>query len=345
MAKKGRIAGGTALVLLLVVGLVAYWAWNKVTGPAASFEEDSKVLYIPRGADFDQVVDSLAQIGAIQDETAFRWLCEQKKYTAKVKPGRYRISNGTSMNALVNMLRSGEQEPVRVTFSSIKRLPELAGKLGRVLEPDSLDFLKVLMDGDAQRKVGYNPETFIASFIPNTYEFWWTTTPEQFIERMGKEHATFWNAERMAKAKALKLSAVEVATLASIVQAETVKRSDAPKIAGVYLNRLRIGMPLQADPTLKFALGLDSISRVLHKDMEVVSPYNTYQNTGLPPGPINMPETSMIDAVLNAEKHDFLYFCARADLSGYSDFAKGYDQHLVNARKYQRALNERGILR
>lgn len=345
MAKKGRIAGGTALVLLLVVGLVAYWAWNKVTGPAASFEEDSKVLYIPRGADFDQVVDSLAQIGAIQDETAFRWLCEQKNYANRVKPGRYRIPNGTSMNALVNMLRSGEQEPVRVTFSSIKRLPELAGKLGRVLEPDSLAFLQVLMDVDAQRKAGYSSETFIASFIPNTYEFWWTTTPEQFIERMGKEHAAFWNAERKAKANVVKLSPVEVATLASIVQAETVKRSDAPKIAGVYLNRLRIGMPLQADPTLKFALGLDSISRVLHKDMEVVSPYNTYQNTGLPPGPINMPETSMIDAVLNAEKHDYLYFCARADLSGYSDFAKSYDQHLVNARKYQRALNERGILR
>jgi len=345
VAKRGRIAGGSVLLVLLVLGLGGYWAWNKVTGPAASFSEASRVLYIPRGADFEQVVDSLTHIGAIQDEGAFRWLCEQKKYTTTVKPGRYRISNGTSMNALVNMLRSGEQEPVRVTFSSIKRLPELAGKLGRVLEPDSLAFLQVLMDDDMQRKAGYSRESFIASFIPNTYEFWWTTTPEQFITRMGKEHATFWTAERKAKADALKLSTTEVSTLASIVQAETVKRSDAPKIAGVYLNRLRIGMPLQADPTLKFALGMDSISRVLHKDMEVVSPYNTYKNLGLPPGPINMPETSMIDAVLNAEKHDNLYFCARADLSGYSDFAKSYDQHLVNARKYQKALNKRGIYR
>lgn len=345
MAKRGRIAGGAVLALLLVAGLAGCWAWKKVTGPSAKFTEDSKVLLIPRGADLDVVVDSLKAIGAVQDETAFRWLCEQKKYASKVKPGRYRIPNGTSMNELVNKLRAGEQEPVRVTFNGIKRLPELAGKLGRVLEPDSLAFLQVLMDGDAQRKAGYSAETFIAAFVPNTYEFWWTTTPEQFIERMGKEHEAFWTEERKAKAAKLKRSRVEVATLASIVQAETVKRSDAPKIAGVYLNRLRIGMPLQADPTLKFALGMDSISRVLHKDMEVVSPYNTYTNTGLPPGPINMPETSMIDAVLDAEKHDFLYFCARADLSGFSDFAKTYDQHLVNARKYQRALNKRGIYR
>ena len=345
MAKRGRIIGGTALFVVLLAGLAGYWAWKKLTGPSASFTEESKVLYIPRGADLDQVVDSLNAIGAIGDEQAFRWLCKQKGYDVKVKPGRYRIAHGTSMNALVNKLRSGEQEPVRVTFNGIKRLPELAGKLGRVLEPDSLAFLQALMDGGAQRKAGYSAETFIAAFVPNTYEFWWTTTPEQFIERMGKEYATFWNTKRAAKADSLRLSTVEVATLASIVQAETVKRSDAPKIAGVYLNRLRIGMPLQADPTLKFALGLDSISRVLNADKEVVSPYNTYRNTGLPPGPINMPETSMIDAVLNAEDHDYLYFCARADLSGYSDFAKSYDQHLVNARKYQRALNARGIYR
>lgn len=345
MARRGRIAGGVSLIVLLLVGAGAYWAWSKLTGPTAHFASDSEVLLIPRGADLEQVMDSLKSIGAIQDEAAFRWLCERKKYTTKVKPGRYRIPNGMSMNALVNMLRSGEQEPVRVTFNGIRRLPELAGKLGRVLEPDSAAFLQALTDGATQHEAGHSPETFIAAFVPNTYELWWTTTPEQFIGRMGKEHDAFWTAERKAKAEAIKLSPVEVATLASIVQAETVKRSDAPRIAGVYLNRLRIGMPLQADPTLKFALGLDSISRVLNADKEVASPYNTYLNNGLPPGPINMPETSMIDAVLDAEKHDFLYFCARADLSGYSDFSRTYEQHLVNARKYQRALNARGIYR
>lgn len=345
MARRRRIAAGTALVILVLLAVAGWWAWVRVTGPAAHFKADSAVLFIPRGADLDVVVDSLQRIGAIQDETAFRWLCDRKKYTTNVKPGRYRIPDGMSMNALVNKLRSGEQEPVRVTFNGIRRLPELAGKLGRVLEPDSLAFVRVLMDGGTQRKAGYTPETFIAAFVPNTYEFWWTTTPEQFLERMRKEHARFWSAERKAKAAELDLSPVEVVTLASIVQAETVKRTDAPRIAGVYLNRLRIGMPLQADPTLKFALGLDSISRVLNADKEVVSPYNTYKNLGLPPGPINMPETSMIDAVLDAEGHDYLYFCARADLSGYSDFSRSYEQHLVNARKYQRALNQRGIFR
>ncbi len=345
MTKRGRMAGGVFFLVLIIIGVVAFWTWSRLTGPVTRFASDSEVLLIARGADLSQVIDSLKAIGAVQDETAFRWLCDRKNYTAKVKPGRYRIPNGMSMNALVNKLRSGEQEPVRVTFNGIRRLPELAGKLGRALEPDSIAFLEALMDRGIQQKAGYTPETFIAAFVPNTYELWWTTTPDQFIVRMGKEHDAFWTTERKAKAVAIGLSTVEVATLASIVQAETVKRSDAPRIAGVYLNRLRIGMPLQADPTLKFALGLDSISRVLNTDKEVASPYNTYLNTGLPPGPINMPETGMIDAVLDAEDHDFLYFCARADLSGYSDFSRTYDQHLVNARKYQRALNARGIYR
>lgn len=345
MVKRGRIIGGGLLLVLLLAGSAGVWVWRKVVGSATTFEETSKVLYIPRGADLDQVVDSLQAVGAVGDERAFRWLCVKKKYGERVKPGRYRIAHGMTMNAMVNMLRSGEQEPVRVTFNGIRRLPELAGKLGQVLEPDSLAFARALTDVDLQRRAGYAPETFIAAFVPNTYEFWWTTTPEQFIDRMTKEHGAFWTEARRGKAERLDLSPVEVVTLASIVQAETVKRSDAARIAGVYLNRLRIGMPLQADPTLKFALGADDINRVLSVDKEVVSPYNTYKHTGLPPGPINMPETSMIDAVLDAEEHDYLYFCARADLSGYSDFAKTYDQHLVYARKYQRALDRRGIMR
>ncbi len=345
MARKERIAGGAGLVLLLLCGLVGYWVWKKVTGPAASFGAESVVLYIPHGAGFDQVLDSLEQLGAIADRAAFRWLSEQKKYVDRVKPGRYRIPNGISMNALVNKLRSGEQEPVKVTFNNVKNLRDLAGRLSHKLEPDSVAFLQAFMDPAVQDATGLDDRTFIGLFIPDTYEFWWTTTPDRFIERMKKERDAFWTQERKAQASALGLSLEEVSTLASIVQAETVQRADAPRIAGVYLNRLRIGMPLQADPTLKFALGLDSISRVLDRDKEVVSPYNTYSHIGLPPGPINMPEARSIDAVLQAEKHDFLYFCARADLSGYSDFSKSYDQHLVYARRYQRALNERGIRR
>jgi UPF0755 protein len=185
----------------------------------------------------------------------------------------------------------------------------------------------------------------ISLFLPNTYEVWWTEKPSAFIARMEREHTRFWNADRSAKAAKLGLTPVEVSTLASIVQAETAKRSEAPTIAGVYLNRLRIGMALQADPTLKFALGLDSLNRVLDADKRVASPYNTYTHTGLPPGPINMPEPGFIDAVLSAQKHDYLYFCARETLDGYSNFAKTYEQHQVNARRYQRALNQRGIYR
>ena len=333
------------LVLLIVAALAGRWLWTIVIGPAAKFEEESRILLIPSGSSLDQVTDSLIAIGAIEDEQKFRWLAEKKNYADRIRAGRYRIARGMSMNSMVNMLRAGEQEPVKVTFTNIDHLPELAGKLAQYLEPDSITFLRAFEDRELHQKAGLDRNTFISLFIPNTYEFWWTTTPDQFIDRMKKEHEKFWTEERRKKAKEAGLSITEAATLASIVQAETMQMPDAPRIAGVYLNRLRIGMPLQADPTLKFALGLDSLRRVINKDKLVDSPYNTYRNKGLPPGPINMPEPRFIDAVLEAEDHDYLYFVAKADMSGYSEFARNYEQHQVFARKYQRALNERGIYR
>jgi UPF0755 protein len=333
------------LVLLLGAGALGWWAWQRFTGPATSFAEESRILLVPTGADFEQVMDSLLALEAVRDEQAFRWLAERKNYTARVKPGRYRVPRGMQMNALVNMLRSGEQEPVMVTFNNIHRLPALADRVAQYLEPDAEAFLRAFRDPGLQREVGMNEATVIGLFIPDTYEFWWTTTPEQFVTRMRREYDRYWTAERLELARARGFGPMEVATLASIVQTETMRMEDAPKIAAVYLNRLRIGMPLQADPTLKFALGLDSIARVLDRDKLVVSPYNTYTNRGLPPGPITMPEKRFLDAVLHAPKHEYLYFCARADMSGYSEFARTYEQHLVNARKYQRALNERKIYR
>jgi len=345
MRKRWKVLLVLALVLVIVAVAGGCWAWNKLTGAGANFSERSRILLVPTGADFQTVVDSLDRLAAVGDERGFRWLSERKNYVDRVKPGRYRIPHGMSMNALVNMLRAGEQEPVKLTFSNVDHLPELAGRAARALEADSVAFLKTFTDPSLQRAMGLSKATFISLFVPNTYEFWWTTTPDEFIERMRKEHDLFWTEEREAQARVHDLSTVEVATLASIVQAETMRMADAPRIAGVYLNRLRIGMPLQADPTLKFALGLDSVNRVLARDKAVDSPYNTYRHKGLPPGPINMPEPRFIDAVLSAEEHDYLYFCARADLSGYSDFTRTYDQHLVNARRYQRALNERKIFR
>jgi len=333
------------LLFLLCVAGAGWWAWKRVMGPATTFREESRVVLVPTGAGFEDVVDSLRQQGALRDERAFRLMAQRKQYPERVRPGRYRIARGMSMNALLNRLRAGEQEPVRLTFSNVDHLQELAGRAARVLEPDSLAFLEAFHDPGLQQEVGLDRSTMIALFIPDTYEFWWTTTPAQFIARMRREHERFWTQERLRKAADRGLTPVQVATLASIVQAETVKAADAPRIAGVYLNRLRIGMPLQADPTLKFAMGMPDVQRILHVDKEVDSPYNTYRYTGLPPGPINMAEPRSIDAVLDAEQHAYYFFCARADLSGYSEFARTYEQHLVNARKYQRALNERGIYR
>lgn len=337
------------LLVIAVIGLVAaglgYRTWRALFGPGPELPVPERVLLIPTGATFDQVVDSLKGAGMVRDEAALRWLAKRKKYVSRVKPGRYVIASGTSLNALVDRLRSGEQDPVRVTFTNIRTLPQLAGQVAKYLEVDSVTMLKALTDPEVQRRTGLRRETLISLFIPNTYEMWWTERPAAFIDRMAREHRRFWNTKRSDKAKVLGLSAAEVSTLASIVQAETGSRSDAPVIAGVYLNRLRMGMPLQADPTLKFALGIDSVNRVLDADKRVDSPYNTYTHAGLPPGPINMPEPGFIDAVLDAPRHEYLYFCASEALDGRSNFARTYEQHLVNARRYQRALNERGIYR
>lgn len=341
MAGWKKLLVWISLALVVAVGVVGYLTYTGLYGPAARFADESRIVLIPTGSDLEAVMDSLRKVDAMGDERIFKGLASR----GRIKPGRYRVPRGMSVRALVRMLHAGEQEPVRVTFTNIKRLEQLAGRLGRVLEPDSEAFLRVLLDPDVEEATRLNEATMISLFLPNTYEFWWNTPPKRFVERMRREHASFWRGSREAKARALGLSPAEVSTLASIVQAETVRMTDAPTIAGVYLNRLRIGMPLQADPTLTFALGLDSVSRVLNNDKLVDSPYNTYRNSGLPPGPINMPEPRFIDAVLEAPRHEYLYFCARADLSGYSDFACTYEQHLVNAKRYQRALNQRKIYR
>jgi len=336
------------VLFLLVLAIGGYYAWliyKEVFGPGVHFPEPEKVLLIPRGADFAQVMDSLRAEGLVQDEKALQWLATQKHYVDKVRPGRYVVPNGMSMNALVNKLRSGEQDPVRVTFTNIKNIPELAGQVAKYIEADSTEVIDAILSPKTSQRLGFTRQTIISLFLPNTYEVWWTVTPNELIDRFAKEYKRFWTEDRQAAAKALGLSQSEVSTLASIVQAETGKAADSPTIASVYLNRLRIGMPLQADPTLKYALGIDSLSRLLTGDMRIDSPYNTYTHTGLPPGPINLPEPRFIDAVLHPAKTDYLYFCAREDLSGYSNFTKTYEQHMVNAKRYQRALNERGIYR
>lgn len=343
--KRGRILLIGLAVLAVVGALVAWQLWRRVFGPGPRSGEGDRIVLVPTGSTFDQLVDSLKAHRVIAEERMFRLVAQRKHFGPTVRPGRYRITDGISLNDLVNKLRKGEQDPVRITFTNIRTLPQLAGQVARYIEADSLQLIQAIDDQPTLDRLGFRSSTAIALFIPNTYEVWWTCTPKEFMDRMAREYRRFWTDDRKALAKAIGLSQAEVSTLASIVQAETAHPDEAPAIAGVYLNRLRISMPLQADPTLKFALGLDSLSRILTADMSVDSPYNTYTHTGLPPGPINMPEPRYIDAVLHAAKHNYLYFCARETLDGYSNFASTYEQHLVNARRYQRALDQRKIFR
>lgn len=333
------------LIAVLAGGYFAWRLWQGIFGSATAFVAQEKVLLIPKGADLEQVLDSLRSDTIVADLELFRLVAGRKNYDQRVRPGRYVLPRGMAMNDLVDKLRRGEQDPVRITVGNWANLAKMAGQLAKVIEADSATLARAFRDPATAQRYGFNEATFIAMFLPNTYEVWWTVSPEDLMDRFAGEYKRFWNEERKQSARALGLSQSEVGTLASIVQAETGRISDAPMIASVYLNRLRIGMPLQADPTLKYALGLDSLNRILHVDKLVDSPYNTYAHKGLPPGPINLTEARFIDAVLHPAKSDYLYFCAREDLSGYSNFSTTYQQHVIHARRYQQALNRRGIMR
>ena len=333
------------LLIIIIGGLIgAYLGYQAIYAPnVTTGEKKYTLLYIPTGADFETVKDSLYARNIIENEMYFEELAKLKNYPQNVKPGRYRIQNNMSSNELINLLRAGKQDPVNVTFNNVRTLDVLAGRVSDKIEADSAAIMELVTDEQFINKYGKNKETILSLFIPDTYEFYWNTDAEGFVNRMAEEYKNYWNNERTSKAENLKMTPEEVATLASIVEHETYKNDDKPKIAGVYLNRLEIGMPLQADPTLIWALGDFSIKRVLNVHKEIESPYNTYKNRGLPPGPIGIPSKSSIDAVLNYEDHDYLYFVAKADFSGYSDFSKTYDEHLRKARLYQQELNKRNI--
>ena len=310
------------------------------------FDENVKkdiILIIPPNASFRQVADSLKAKDALISYKGFNWVAKKKDYHKLIKPGRYLIEKGTNNNSLVNMLRVGKQEPVKVTFTNIRFKEQLAAAISKYIEADSTEVLKTLTDTAMIRQSGFTRETFSAMFIPNTYEVYWTTSPENFVKRMKVEYENFWNESRKEKAEQLGLTPIEVSTLASIVQEETIKADEKPVVAGLYINRLKRGIPLQADPTIKFAIGDFSIRRVLNEYLEMDSPYNTYKYAGLPPGPINFPERSSIDAVLNYDKNNYLYMCAKEDFSGYHNFARTLAEHNRNAEKYRQALNENRI--
>ena len=347
--RKGSRNRGIVILLFVAVmltgSIVAYQFYQKIYRSNVSLqgEKPQAYIYIPTNSDFNDVVQKLDEKQLIEDTESFRWVAEKKNYVHSIQPGRYKIEEGMSNNKLVNLLRSGHQEPLNLIFNNVRTKEQLASKVSRQIEADSAEIVRLLNDDSYLSEFDFTPQTVYAMFIPNTYEFWWNTGAKGFIKRMYKEYQRFWNKSRRTKAEKIDFSTIEVSTLASIVDEETLKDEEMPKIAGVYINRLDRGMRLQADPTIKFAMGDFTIKRVLKKHLEIDSPYNTYKNRGLPPGPIAIPSIEAIEAVLNYESHRYLYFCAKPDFSGYHNFAKTHYQHILNAREYQRALNQERI--
>lgn len=342
---SGKMLIVAAVTAVLVIGVGA-WALSYIKRPVIDLKgQRDALLYIPTGSDFDDVCQLLSLDGWLTDEHQFRTIAGLKHYADKVKPGRYRITDRMTANELVNRLRSGVQEPVKVTFNNIRTLEQLASSVSRHLEADSASILAAMRDTSLLVKYGYDSQTLPSMFIPNTYEFVWNTSGEQWMERMNREYDKFWTDKRQHKADSLHLTRLEVATIASIIEEETNKVDELPIIAGIYINRLRKGMLLQACPTLKYALGDFTLRRILKKDQQVESPYNTYKYAGLPPGPIRIPSITAVDAVLNAADHQYLFMCARPDGSGRHNFARTNAEHARNAAIYQKELDKRKIYR
>jgi UPF0755 protein len=350
MKKRKKNTNRSVLVIIILAlsvfaGIQFYQVYNKIYGPNVQLDKNSRYLYIPSESTFDSVKNILFQQNYIEDTSSFLWVAKKKNFINHINPGRYLIKNKMSNNKLVNLLRAGKQEPVDLVFHNIRTKEELASRIAAQIEADSSKLINLLKDDDFLDQYNFNSKNIYAMFIPNTYELYWNTSAKELIDRMYKEYNRFWSDQREKKAEELDFSRVEVSTLASIVDEETVKKDEMDMIAGVYINRLKRGMRLQADPTVKFAIGDFSVKRILDKHLKIDSPYNTYRHGGLPPGPITIPSIAAIEAVLNYKDHKYLYFCAKPDFSGYHNFSKTHYQHIRNAKKYQQALNERNILK
>tara|TARA_R110001583_G_scaffold58714_7_gene174846 strand:- start:5758 stop:6792 length:1035 start_codon:yes stop_codon:yes gene_type:complete len=332
-------------LLIILGGFLAFNYYNKIYKP--NTVKDG-YLYIPTNSTFNEVENLVRPF--LKRVKPFVWVANKKKYPNNIKSGKYHIKEGMSNNDLVNLLRSGKQTIVKVSFNNQDTFEKLAARISEQIEADSISLLTSFKDEEFMNDNGFNNYTAIGMYIPNTYEFYWNTSADSFRKKMLNEYDKFWNNSRLEKAKKLNLTKNEVITLASIVQKETASTSERPMVAGLYLNRLRDKWPLQADPTIIFALkrklGEQTIiKRVLTKDLEIISPYNTYKNSGLPPGPIAMPDISSLEAVLNPAKHEFYYMCASITTIGKHEFAKTLAQHNKNAVEYQIWLNKQGVNR
>ena len=341
-----KILIAIAVIGLVIAGVFANYVYGVMLVDNTAFNNDLAYIYIPTNANYMDVREELKPL--LKDIEKFDALAKQKKYMSNIKAGRYLIEKGMNNNDIINSIRS-KNRPLKLAFNNQPDLKSLAGRVSMQIEADSLELYEMMTDNQFLVNNSFTKVTALGMYIPNSYEFFWNTSAIEFRDRMLKEYKRFWNDDRKAKAKALGLSEDEVMTLASIVHEESKQAEEQPRIAGVYLNRIRIGMPLQADPTLKFAAYQlpeyqgTLIKRVLNIHKEIDSPYNTYKYTGLPPGLMVMPDITAIDAVLNPETHTYYYFAADAKRLGYHKFAKTLTQHNVNAREYQLYLSAQGI--
>lgn len=335
---KKRILLGTIAVILLVAG---FFAWKFFAAPLST-EKEGTYLYIKTGSTFKDVQEELVKGKFIHSTVWFRMVSRTVGYK-NVKPGRYKIAKGTSLMNLVRMLKNGQQSPVSFVITKIRTKEGLAQKIGNQFECDSEQVMKFINNPDTVSTYGFDTNTVMAVALPLTYELKWNTTPDRIFHQLFAAYKNFWTDEKKQKAAALGLSPIEVSTLASIIDEETNDPADRPDIASVYLNRIAKGMPLQADPTVKFALKDFGLRRIYESHTRFESPFNTYINKGLPPGPICTPSLETVDAVLNCPKTDYLYFVANSDFSGSHIFTSNYEDHMKYARLYQQELNKRNV--
>jgi UPF0755 protein len=351
MATEQKTSGGTTrkfiialvIIIILALGATGVFYYLRLYGPNVTDQQE--YLYIRTGSNFQDVYKTIREQGIVTDSTTFMWAAHNKKYVTKVKPGRYRLKSGMSNRDLINMLISGRQEAVKVALKNLRMKENFAGYISKKLEADSLSIISLLDSAGYQQQLGFTKDDIYTIILPNTYEFYWNASPKKIMAQLYGSYKKFWTPERKQKAEELHLTPAKVSILASIVDAEALHDGEMPAIAGLYLNRLKKGMKLESDPTVIFAANDFTIHRVLNKQLAIVSPYNTYRVTGLPPGPIMMPSINAIDAVLNYQHNDYIYMCAKEDFSGYHNFANNMAQHQINAQKFRKALDERNIKR
>jgi UPF0755 protein len=342
-----KVIGIVSLVVVIGGSIYGYMMYKDIFSDNTAFTDSRVAVFIPTNASYNDV--EVLMKPYVKDMENFRTTAEKKSYTTNVKAGKFILKKGMNNNDLVNALR--QPIPVNIAFNNQETLQRTVGRIAQQIEPDSLALLEAFTDKTFLEENGFTEENVLSVFVPNTYEFFWNTTATKVRDKMAKEYRKFWTPERKAKAEALNLTPLQVSALASIVHKETVKTDERPRVAGVYLNRLQKGMKLEADPTVIYAVKKQSgdfdqvIKRVLYKDLVVDSPYNTYKYAGLPPGPIAMPDISALDAVLNPEKHNYIYFCASVTNFGYHEFAVTPAQHEANRQKYVAWVNKMGIKR